>query len=216
GRLDSSPREAYAKVPDARNALDAVLAGRPVAVETTPAVGCSIKWAYKHEGQVAEAKRLVEEPVTVELAQPENLKKLRSNPTGRTLLVNFWATWCGPCAAEFPEFQKIWRMYRKRPFALVTVSTNFPDEEKGVRKFLESQHATTRNLLFGSTDTYASRAAFDPQWNAALPYTILISPAGQVIYKVQGPIEPLKLRRLILASLPDDDYIGQNAYWNRK
>src|SRR5262249_42961410 len=47
GRLDSSPREALAKVPDARNALDAVLAGTPVPVEKTRAVGCSIKWLDK-------------------------------------------------------------------------------------------------------------------------------------------------------------------------
>ncbi len=216
GRVDSSPREAYAKVPDARNALDAVLAGRPVAMEKTPAVGCSIKWAYKHEGQMAEEQRIEKEPVTVELVTPAQLKTLRTNPTGKTLLVTFWATWCGPCTAEFPEFQKMWRMYRKRPFSLVTVSANFPDEEKGVRRFLESQHATTRNLLFGVMETYASMAAFDPAWNAALPYTVLISPEGKVLYKVQGPVEPLKLRRLILASLPDDDYIGQNAYWNCK
>lgn len=215
GRVDSSPREAYAKIPDARNALDAVLAGRPVAVRTTPTVGCSIKWAYKHEGQIAEAQRFEKEPVPLELVTPAGLKLLRSNPTGKTLLVTFWATWCGPCADEFPEFQKMWRMYRRRPFSLVTVSANFPDEEKGVRRFLESQHATTRNLLFGVKETYASMAAFDRSWNAALPYTVLISPEGRQLYKVQGPVEPLKLRRLILANLPDDDYIGQNAYWNR-
>lgn len=216
GRVDSSPREAYAQIPDARNALDAVLAGRPVAVEKTPVAGCSVKWAYKHEGQMAEQQRIEKEPVTLEFVTPPQLTKLRTNPTGKTLLVTFWATWCGPCTAEFPEFQKIWRMYRQRPFSLVTISANFPDEEKGVRRFLESQHATTRNLLFGVKEAYASMAAFDPTWNAALPYTMLISPEGKVLYKVQGPIEPLKLRRLILASLPDDDYIGQNAYWNRK
>ena len=107
-------------------------------------------------------------------------------------------------------------MYRKRPFDLVTVSANFPDEEKGVRRFLESQHASTRNLLFGSTETYDEMAAFDKEWNGAVPYTMLIAPDGKVIYKIQGPIEPLKLRRLILASFPDDDYVGQNAYWNSK
>ena len=47
--------------------------------------------------------------------------------------MNFWATWCGPCTAEFPELQKTWRMYRRRPFQVVTVSINYPDEEKGGR-----------------------------------------------------------------------------------
>jgi hypothetical protein len=106
-------------------------------------------------------------------------------------------------------------MYRKRPFELVTVSTNYPDEEKGVRRFLESQQATTRNLLFSSMDPYAQMAAFDPQWNAGVPFTILIGPDGKVLYQVQGAADMMKLRRLILASLPDDDYVGQNAYWNK-
>lgn len=216
GRIDSSQREVYAKVPDARNAIDAVLAGKPVAVEKTPTVGCSVKWMYKQSLQEAEAKQIEREPVNLQLAGLDEMRNLRANPSGKTRLVNFWTTWCGPCTNEFPEFQKIWRMYRKRPFELVTVSANFPDEEKGVRRFLESQHASTRNLLFSSTETYDEMAAFDKEWNGAVPYTMLIAPDGKVIYKIQGPIEPLKLRRLILASFPDDDYVGQNAYWNSK
>ena len=47
-----------------------------------------------------------------------------------------------------------------------------------------------------------------------MPYTVLIGIDGQVIYQKQGEIDPLEVRRLILANLPDDDYIGQQAYWN--
>ena len=214
GRVDSNPREAYAKVPDARNAIDAVLAGRPVPVEKTPAVGCSVKWAYKQSSQDAEMKKIESEPVNVQTAGPADLKALRKNPTGKTLLVNFWATWCGPCTAEFPELQNTWRMYRKRPFELVTVSINYPDEVKGVRRFLESQHASTRNLLFGTMDLYEQMKAFDPDWNGAVPYTVLIAPDGRVLYKEQEALDILKVRRLVLASFPDDDYVGQNAYWS--
>ncbi len=216
GRVDSNPREVYAKVPDARNAIEAVLAGKPVPVAATPTVGCSVKWAYKQASQEAEAKEFEREPVNVEPAGLDEMRKLRKNTTGKTLLVNFWATWCGPCTAEFPELMKMWRMYRKRPFELVTVSANFPDEEKGVRKFLEGQHASARNLLFSTTDPYAQMAAFDPQWNGALPYSMLIGPDGNVLYKIQGTIDVMKVRRLILASFPDDDYVGQHAYWNSK
>jgi len=57
-------------------------------------------------------------------------------------------------------------------------------------------------------------AAFDPDWNGADPYTLLIRPDGEVVYKVQGPIDELKVKRLILANLPDDDsYRGIQAYW---
>jgi peroxiredoxin len=216
GRVDDNPREAYVKVQDARLAIEAVLAGAKVPRETASAVGCSIKWAYKQELRQSEARRQTAEPVTLAPVKPEELKALRRNPTGKTLLVSFWATWCGPCIAEFPEIQKIWRMYRKRPFEVVTVATNYPDEEKGVRKVLDEQHASTRNLLFATHEPYASMEAFDPDWNAAVPYTMLIAPDGKVLYKMQGTIDALKLRRAILASFPDSDYVGQHAYWNER
>jgi len=38
---------------------------------------------------------------------------------------------------------------------------------------------------------------------------------GKVLYTVKGPLDILKTRRIILASFPDDDYVGQNAYWNQ-
>lgn len=216
GRVDSNPREPLAKVPDARNAIDAVLAGNPVPVEKTPAVGCSIKWLDKQALHDSEAKKIEGEKVPLEKAGLEEMRELRKNGTGKTLLVNFWATWCGPCTKEFPELQKTWRMYRKRPFQLVTVSINYPDEEKGVRRFLEEQHASTRNLLFGSMDPYELMKAFDADWDGSVPYTMVIAPDGRVLYKMRGLVNILKVRRLILGSLPDDDYVGQNAYWNEK
>jgi hypothetical protein len=107
-------------------------------------------------------------------------------------------------------------MYRRRPFNLITVSTNYPDEKAGVLSALLQQHATNENLQFGSTDIYGLMASFDRAWNGAVPYTLLIRPDGEVIYRNQGQIDPLELRRLIIANLPDDSYIGHQAYWKAK
>jgi thiol-disulfide isomerase/thioredoxin len=216
GRVDSSPREPLAKRQDARLAIDAVLAGQPVAMEKTPTVGCSVKWAYKQASGEAEMARIAKEPVVLNPVGLDELKAWRKNGTGKVLLVDFWATWCGPCTAEMPEFQKMYRMYRKRAFDLVTVSVNFPDESKGVMKFLNEQHASAKNLIFATNETYDQMAAFDPTWNAGVPYTVLIGIDGKVIYQKQGEVDPLEVRRLILANLPDDDYIGQQAYWSSK
>ena len=216
GRVDSNPREAYAKVPDARNAIDAVLGGGRVPVEKTPTVGCSIKWLDKEASHDAELAAIDEEAVPLERIKPDALKALRQNPTGKTLLVNFWATWCAPCKDEFPDLQKTWRMYRNRPFQLVTVSINYPDEEKGVRRFLESQHASSRNMLSDTMDPYELMRAFDPEWNGSVPFSMIIGPDGKVLHRENGRLDMLKARRAILASFPDDDYVGQNAYWNTR
>jgi peroxiredoxin len=216
GRVDNSQRESLVKVQDARNAIDALLAGKPVPVPHTPVFGCSTKWKSKHAGRMEELTKIEAEPVKLDPATADDLKKLRANPTGKLLLVNFWATWCGPCVSEFPDIETTYRMFRGRDFDMVTVSANMPDERTGVLKALERQHATGRNLLFASEDTYAMQAAFDPKWEAGVPFTVLLAPGGKVLYQKQGEVDILELRRAILANLPDSDYVGHRAYWAAK
>lgn len=103
-------------------------------------------------------------------------------------------------------------MYGVRDVELVTVAANMPDEKSSVLRVLEKMHATSRNLLFASDDTAGLQAAFDPKWESAVPYTVLISPDGKVLYQKQGSVDILQLRRAILASLPSD-YEGFNKYW---
>jgi peroxiredoxin len=214
GRIDNNPREPLVTKRDARLALDAVLAGKPVPLAKTPSVGCSTKWIYKEEGRRQEMTEIEKKPVTLKPVSNDDLKALRKNSTGKLLLVDFWATWCGPCRKEFPEFETMYRMYGHRAFDLVTVSINYPDEKPGVQKALDAEHATSTNLMLGSTDIYAQLAAFDPDWNAAVPYTLLIQPDGSIAYKMQSAnVDPLQLKRLIIANLSDDDYIGHQAYW---
>ena len=216
GRIDNSQRESLVKTQDARNAINALLAGQPVQVAHTGVFGCSTKWISKEASRAEEMKKIETEPVRLDMASADDLKKLRANPTGKVLLVNFWATWCGPCVHEFPDIETTYRMYRLRDFDLVMVSTNMPDEKAGVMKVLEREHASSRNLLFGSTDTYAMQAAFDPKWESGVPYTVLLAPDGKGLYREEGEVDILKLRRIILANLPDLDYIGHRAYWASK
>jgi hypothetical protein len=108
----------------------------------------------------------------------------------------------------------MYRMYRKRPFEVVTVSINAPDEKKSVLAFLNEQHASTRNYLLSVTDPAEAIAAFGTDWSGGVPYTVLLGPDGQMLYRNQGAIHPLEVRRVILKNLPDDRYIGTHAYWN--
>jgi peroxiredoxin len=212
GRIDDSYRIELVKAHDARNAIDALLAHQEVPVKHTGAMGCSTKWSEKAADRIAALKKIEEQPITVDLVSKADLAKLRANPSHQLVLIDFWATWCGSCVAEFADIQDTLRMYSDRDLSLVTVSVNMPDEEPGVLRFLQKKHATSRNLLFSSTDTTAMQQAFDPSWDSAVPYTILLSPDGKVLYKEIGTVDVLELRRTILANALSE-YAGFNKYW---
>jgi len=212
GRVDDNFRIEKVKSEDARNAIDDLLAGKPVPVSHTAVFGCSTKWQEKEALREAAEQKLNAQPVSLDLVDAEGLKKLRANAGENYTLVSFWATWCGSCVAEFADLQNTFRMYNDRGFDLVTVSANAPDENASVLQFLERKHATSRNLLFASDDTAALQRAFDPTWESAVPYTVLLAPGGKVLYSTVGSVDILQLRRKILASVPAA-YIGFQQYW---
>lgn len=212
GRFDDNYRMERVKSEDARNAIDALLAGKPVPVTHTVAFGCSTKWQEKEALRVAAEQKLNAQPVTLDLVDAEGLKKLRANAGDNYTLVSFWATWCGSCVAEFADMQDTFRMYSDRGFNLVTISANTPDEKAFVLKFLQRKHATSHNLLFASDDTAALEKAFDPNWKSAVPYTVLLAPGGGVLFSTTGSVDMLELRRKILTSVPAE-YVGFQKYW---
>ena len=212
GRIDNSYRTELVKTQDARNAIDALLAHKEVAVKHTGVFGCSTKWSEKAAGRQAALEKINQQPVTVQTISKSELTKLRTNPSHQMMLVDFWATWCGSCIVEFADLQDTLRMYGARDYSVVTVSANMPDEQPSVLRFLQKKHATSSNYLFDSQDTSSLQTAFDPKWDSAVPYTILLSGDGKVLYKQLGSVDLLELKRTILANLPSD-YKGFNQYW---
>jgi peroxiredoxin len=202
GRIDDSEVK-EPKSHDARNAIDALLTGRPVPVEKTKVFGCSTKWSEKR----ADAKKSLEkwdaEPVTIEPIDADGVKALATNADGgadgggKLRLINVWATWCGPCVAELPELVEMNRMYRKRKFELITISMDEPEQKSAALDMLKSSKVAAKNYVYTGGDKDKLVAALDPKWEGPVPFTALIAADGKVIYRKTGAIDPLEVKRVI-------------------
>lgn len=201
GRIDDNEREELVKTRDVRDVLDALLADKEPPVTQTKVFGCSTKWDHKAESNRRWTEKVGKEPVSVEAADASALGELRKNKSGKVRLLNVWATWCGPCVAEFPELIGTNLRFRHRDFELVTVAAQFPDEKDRILKFLQKHHASTRNFYFGENDKYKMIEALDPDWSGALPHTLLIGPEGEVLFRHTGEVDFLELRRRIVPAL---------------
>jgi len=201
GRIDDAfGVPGAAKSFDTKNALNELVANQPVKVEKTKTFGCSIKWPAKHDLVAAEAAKWKEEKVALEKLSIDSLKALLANNTKNFRLVNVWATWCGPCVTEFPDFVTINRMYRLRNFETISISMDELGRTPAALSFLEKKQASFKNYI-ADGDKSQIIDAINKDWQGALPYTALIAPGGKIIYSTQGAIDPYEMKKLIVNSL---------------
>ena len=199
GRIDDV--ENPAKTPkhfDTRNAIEALLANKKVATPTTKVFGCSTKWKEKSDWIVKAQQEWAKEPVQLNDIDVTGIKDLLRNNSDKLRLINIWATWCGPCVTEFPEFITMNRMYRKRDFEFVSISADDPAKKEKALQFLKKQQASNTNYIFSNDDKYQLIEAVDPNWAGGLPYTILVEPGGKIVYARQGIINPFQMKKTII------------------
>jgi thiol-disulfide isomerase/thioredoxin len=202
GRIDNSDVHEVT-THEMRDAIEALLAGKPVPVETTRVFGCSTKWSDKRSTVVSADKHWDAEPVDLEAIDADAVRKLAANDTEKLLLVNLWATWCGPCVEELPELGVINHMYKSRPFRFVTISVDEASAKDEALAALKKARASNTNYLFTSTDKDKLAEALDPKWPGPLPYTVLIAPGGKVLYRHAGALEAVDLKKAVV------DYLGR-------
>ena len=218
GRLDDSryADDATVTAPDARNAIEALLAGQPVPVEVTKPHGCSTKWIDKRQQVTADNEKWENGEVEVELIDAKGVAALRKNDTKKVRLFNVWATWCGPCVKEFPELVATSRKFALRDFEFISISMDDPKELPAVKAFLEKYNAIVPDKLkpslkaedrkgnayvFNEASSDALIEALDPEWPGPIPHTLVVAPGGEVIYRHNGEIDGDELRGKILEAM---------------
>lgn len=115
------------------------------------------------------------------------IQKAIAAQKGKVVLVNFWATWCAPCVAEFPAIVHTGRTYHAQGLRVLAVSADFPKDRKTkVVSFLQKQGAAFPCFLQKSADPEQFINAFDPSWSGELPRTLIYDRSGRLVKSLSG------------------------------
>ena len=122
--------------------------------------------------------------IELETITKKQLEELGEGSPDSIQLVNFWATWCGPCREEFPELVKI--NQRFPDLELITVSVDQANQREQAIAFLKEYPMTGRSFIFEGDDPFAGLESFDPEWKEMVPHTVVLHPDKGVIFRSEG------------------------------
>jgi thiol-disulfide isomerase/thioredoxin len=123
---------------------------------------------------------------------------------GRTLsadtvyVFNFWATWCGPCVGELPEFNKLYDRYAGKPVKIMLVSLDFKqDYPAKLQRFVEKKKLKPQVLWLSDTDPNVFMPKIDDTWQGSIPATLIMSPGKKLKQFLEGSVKAKQLAPII-------------------
>jgi peroxiredoxin len=218
GRFDDSrfPDPSTVKHTDAKDAVVALIEGKEVAVSQTKPFGCSTKWREKISAVKQDDARWQNAQITLDDIDAKGVSDLVANSTNKYRLFNVWSTQCLPCIEEFPGLIQVSRRMGLRPFELITISTDLPDDREQVIDFLDNQRAAlpqtlaeslksegrkSNNYLYTEASMDDLIAALDDKWEGPQPHTVLVAPGGKIVFRHNGKIDESELLKAVLREM---------------
>jgi thiol-disulfide isomerase/thioredoxin len=122
----------------------------------------------------------------------EGQKRELSDLKGKTVVINFWATWCGPCKAEMPEFTKVHAEYRDRGVEFIGAANEPRSEREKVQEFVRHLGIQFPIWLEASINHLGAFKV-----GPGIPATVIVDPQGRVAARIKGVTDAAQLRSLL-------------------
>ncbi len=129
----------------------------------------------------------------VKLLTLDELDKRIAAGKDTTYVVNFWATWCAPCVAELPNFEKLRVANLKKPVKVILISVDFKSKlQKEVIPFVVKNQLKAEVFLLNETDQQKYIERVDPKWTGAIPATLFVKQKIRRFYEQEFTEKQLK------------------------
>ena len=116
---------------------------------------------------------------------------------GKTLVINFWATWCAPCREEIPDLIAIRTEYAAKSVEIVGIAI---DNAQAVKPYAQQMSIPYPLLIGEGSALEMSRTLGNP--SGALPYTVVIGPDGAILLRHLGRLPKSKLQAILHQPTP--------------
>lgn len=189
GRIDSAHRPRPGMRHDLREALDEMVTGRAITTPETVAAGCPISRTVGEHNSSPQATPPASPP-RVRLLLPQDYRKMIGSSPGKVVVVNFWATWCGPCVAELPELIRISEEMKGRGVRFVGISADDQgDLATTVVPFVATRKIPYEQFLQQTDDPQEMIDVVDKNWPGTLPATFVYNQRGQMVFHRLGIVD---------------------------
>jgi thiol-disulfide isomerase/thioredoxin len=119
----------------------------------------------------------------VQATDGAGLKQALAGEKGKVVVLNLWATWCGPCVEEFPSLVKLHNSYSAKGLTVVAASLDEPDDQGKVVAFIEKQKAAFPVYVRRSGAPEKFIDPIDKGWTGAVPTTYIFDRNGKRVGK---------------------------------
>ena len=135
---------------------------------------------------------------TIQKAGAPEIKAILDNQEDKLFVVNFWATWCGPCVKEIPYFEKVAKEYNEDKVEFLLMSLDFPSElERRLIPFINRNKISLRVILIEELEYDKWMNFVDSSWQGNLPSTLFFNNAKSLRQFVAQPLDEPGLRNII-------------------
>jgi thiol-disulfide isomerase/thioredoxin len=122
----------------------------------------------------------------------------RTGNSDTTYIINFWASWCGPCVAELPQFDALQKRYSKEKVKVLMVSFDFKDAYPAkLQTYVERKQLLPEVVWFSETNANEFIPIIDSNWSGGLPGTIIIDKKRGFKHLLERPVTSSEIEQII-------------------
>ncbi len=148
---------------------------------------------FKEPTEEVVEKEIIADQIELEIYDYAGFEKFLNKKDDKVYVINFWATWCGPCVKELPYFENLNEEYKNKNVEVILVSLDFSHlYDKKLKPFIKEKKISSRVIVLDDVDMNTWIPKVDESWSGSIPATIIYKNDKKQFYEQSFTYEELE------------------------